>query len=76
MFKTAICNYFIKLDTPNGDEVTYIAKRIKSDRNGNPRYDITIVYHEYAEVPTKPLTSYNVVADITNYHNKTYGTSL
>lgn len=72
MFKTEVCDYFLKLKTPTGMEVTYIAKKIKHDLNGNPRYNITIVYETYAETPKTPLTSYNVVADLKHYHAMTY----
>lgn len=60
--------HFIKLALHNGEEATYIAERASNDKNGNPRYNVTIVYSNYAEMSVKPVTSYNIIETIKQHH--------
>ena len=63
---------FLRLEIANGVYATYIATRAKNDVNGNPRYNITIVYGTYAEM-AKNIKSYNIVKTIKDLHTVNHG---
>ena len=73
MLKSSISDKTVSAVSGSGKKLLLIANRVKNDVNGNPRYQVTVIFLDsgYSEALDHKYQSYNI-EDTLNYIAKQY----